>query len=415
MSDQPRNDEQKKRKLYDYSRSSGSSGHWYSGGSYSNPLAGSKSTPRTESAPKSRSSKRSTRVRDRVERRRRYHDKGIPNNWVWMIIAGTMVGMTLISALILISMSNSDKNTNKAAAISQTLAPTSEIYNDTGALEGNSLVIEPWDGEDRFTVLLMGLDTRPDETNASCRSDTMMVVSIDPATDRIGILSIPRDTYVEVPNYGLRKINTACVIGNLELNGHGPQLAMQTIQYNFGIEVNDYLMIDFNTFIAIIDLIGGIDVNAVQTIDDPQYPDMNYGYDPFYLEAGPHHLDGETALKYARSRYASDDIDRGRRQQEVVFAVRNRVLSRDMIDDLITRAIPLWNELSDGVETGLSIEQLVRLALYAKDIPDENIHSAVLGWDYLVPHNTDQGAVLVPDREAIVPLLLDVFGEGYNN
>jgi LCP family protein required for cell wall assembly len=334
-----------------------------------------------------------------------------------MIIAGTMVGMTLISALILISMSNSDKNNNKASANSQNIAaPTSIIYEDAGALEGNSLLIEPWDGEDRFTVLLMGLDSRPGETNAACRTDTMMLVSIDPVTDRIGILSIPRDTFVEVPNYGLRKINTACVIGNLELNGHGPQLAMQTVQYNFGIEVNDYLMVDFNTFIEIIDLIGGVDVNAIQTIDDPEYPDMNYGFDAFYLPAGPHHLDGATALKYARSRYASDDIDRGRRQQEVVFAVRNRILSRDMIDDLITRAIPLWNELSDGVDTGLSIEQLIRLALYAKDIPDENIRSAVLGWDYLVPYNSpEDGSVLVPDRELIAPLLLDVFGQGYND
>lgn len=420
MSNQPQNDKPKNRKLYDYSRSSGSSGHWYSGGSHSNPLASSKSSASKTSRQQRRTSERSTRVRDRVEKRRRYQEKGIPNNWVWMIIAGTMVGMTIISALILMSMAGSDKNSGKASANSQNLVePTSILYNESsdgnGALEGNSLIIEPWTGEERFTVLLMGLDTRPDETNAACRTDTMMVVSIDPVTDRIGILSIPRDTYVEVPNYGLRKINTACVIGNLELNGRGPQLAMQTIQYNFGIEVNDYLMVDFNTFIEIIDLIGGIDVNAVQTIDDPEYPDMNYGYDPFYLEAGPHHLDGATALKYSRSRYASDDIDRGRRQQEVVFAVRNRVLSRDMVDDLITRAIPLWNELNDGVDTGLSLEQLLRLAAYAKDIPDENIKSAVLDWDYLVPYNSpEDGSVLVPNRELIAPLLLDVFGEGYS-
>jgi anionic cell wall polymer biosynthesis LytR-Cps2A-Psr (LCP) family protein len=126
-------------------------------------------------------------------------------------------------------------------------------------------------------------------------------------------------------------------------------------------------------------------------------------------------LDGATARKYARTRHNSDDIARGRRQQEVVFAVRDRVLSRDMLDDLITQAPALWNDLQGGVETGLALDQSIQLVLFAKDVPRENIHNAVVGWDYLTGYKTEGGAqVVIPDRWRIGNLLVEVFGVDYN-
>lgn len=352
------------------------------------------------------------------------------NNWVWVIIAVTLLGATLVVTLALIvalrTTENDDGNQQNTAmaAIPQT-EPTSIVHNTPDVAEeatevrgaiDNSLVIEPWDGEERFTVLVMGMDNRPGQPSGICRTDTMMIISLDPINDRIGIMSIPRDTYVQVWGYAdLRRINEACVLGNLQSPGNGPRLAMQTVQYNFGIRINDYLLIDFNTFIRIIDRIGGVDVYVERPINDPLYPDMFYGYDPFSIDAGWQHLDGATALKYARSRHGSDDIDRGRRQQQVIFAVRDKILSRDMIDDLIADALPLWNDLSEGIDTGLSLDQLITLALFAKDIPDSNIHNAVLGWEYMMPYQTPTGAsVLVPDRWKIGPLMVEVFGEGYN-
>jgi polyisoprenyl-teichoic acid--peptidoglycan teichoic acid transferase len=242
------------------------------------------------------------------------------------------------------------------------------------------------------------------------------VISIDPSTESIGILSIPRDTYVEVPNYGLQRINTACVLGNLEKPGYGPVLAMQTVQYNFGIRVNEYMMVNFNAFISIIDRIGGVDINNIAVIDDPQYPSMDYGYDPFYLPIGQHHLDGATALKYARSRHNSDDVDRQRRQQEIISAVRQRVLELDMLDNLILEAPGLWNDLDEGIATSLDLQQdIIPLALYAKDIPDENIHKGIVSWEYLFSYQTPGGAsVLVPKRSVLGTLMTEVFGENYS-
>jgi LCP family protein required for cell wall assembly len=245
----------------------------------------------------------------------------------------------------------------------------------------------------------------------------MMIISIDPVQRRIGILSIPRDTYVDVPNYGLSRVNAACTIGNVRDPGSGPRLAMQTVQYNFGIRINDYLMVDFDTFISFIDRIGGIDVMVERTIDDPTYPNMNYGYDPFYLEAGQQHLDGETALKYARSRHDSPegDIDRAERQQQILFAVRDKVLNVNMLDDLLVQSPVLWEEFESGISTGLTLEQIVRLAVYAKDIPSDKIIKGVVTYEYLIGYRTESGgSVLIPNRNKLISLMLEVFGEGYD-
>ncbi|NDJ84326.1 MAG: LCP family protein [Chloroflexi bacterium] len=364
--------------------------------------------------------------RRRVRRRRR------SDGWLWVFIALGALGFTLLITIALIFVLRTDENTQtEALAADPDAEPTSILYsnqtgdNPDGSGEGtevrgaieNSLVIEPWDGKERFTILLMGLDRRPGERSRQCtRTDTMIIVSLDPVNDRIGMLSIPRDTYVEIPGYrGLNRINTACILGDLQEPGNGPLLAMQTVQYNFGIRINEYMMVDFQTFISFIDRIGGIDVEVTQTINDRTYPDMNYGFDPFYIEPGYHHLDGATALKYARSRHGSDDINRARRQQQVMFAARDKVLSLDMLDDLATQALPIWNDLNEGIITGLSFDQIIKLALFAKDVPDENIHSAVVTWDYLEGYRTPGGAqVAIPNRYRLNSLMLEVFGEGYN-
>lgn len=424
---------------YDYSRSSSTSGgnHWYGVPGQGNPLAGQNTsvppppTPVRRPAPNQGNRPPSTPTspaRQRLNQRRTAR-RQFQNNWAWAVIAVAMLGMTIITSLVLIVVlqNNDDGNNTSVADLAPQIEPTSIIYNGDnalldpeatpigGALEGNAMEIHPWDGENRLTILLMGMDNRPGQQRTVCRTDTMIIVSIDPETKSIGMLSIPRDTYVEVPNYGLERINTACVLGNLERPGYGPELAMQTVQYNFGIRINDYLMVDFNAFMSIIDRIGGIDVVVSKTIDDPSYPDMNYGYDPFYIEAGPHHLDGATALKYARSRHTSDDVDRQRRQQEVISAVREQALSMDNWDQLILQAPGIWADLDDGIETSLSLDQIIELALFARDIPDQNVHKDIVSWEYLFSYKTPGGAsVLVPRRSDLGVLMIEVFGENYN-
>lgn len=407
----------KKRTLYDYSRSDSGS-HWYSGGEV--PLSRKEAaSPKPEAYKPDREKTalpaRDSRTRQRVERRRRVQTTTPNGNWAVILIAGVIFGLTaILAALLVFVFSNDDKNTGSANAAAL-IEPTSEIYADGSALEGNAMLISPWEGEERFTVLLMGMDVRPDQSSLECRTDTIMVLSIDPDSQGIGILSIPRDTFVEVPGYGLRQINTACVIGNLEQPGYGPRLTMQTIQYNFGIAVNDYVLLNFDAFRNIIDAIGGINVYVEETINDLEYPDEYYGFDPFYIEAGWHLMDGETALKYARTRKTTDDIDRGRRQQQIIFAVRDKVLSLGMIDDLALQALPIWREIEAGVETELGFNQMVELALYAAEIDLGNINNAVLDWQYLRPIILEDGReVLIPDRAALAELMTSVFGANYN-
>jgi len=282
--------------------------------------------------------------------------------------------------------------------------------------DGRNMVLTPWDGKTRFTVLVVGLDRRPGETGLSYRTDTMMLVSIDPTLKTLGILSIPRDLYVEVPGYReLQRVNSPMVLGELQRPGYGPELMMQTVQYNLGIRVHDYVAVDFNTFITIVDAIGGLDMNIPYPISDPQYPDMNYGYDPFYIKAGFQHLDGKTALKYARTRHGDSDFSRAQRQQAVLYAIRDRVLSLNMLPQLVAQAPTLWNAVSSGVSTGLSFEQMIQLVWYLKDVESNNIRTGVINEEYTAGYMTPGGAaVLVPDRARLGELMVGVFGVTYS-
>ncbi len=245
---------------------------------------------------------------------------------------------------------------------------------------------QQWNGVDRVTVLVMGIDQRTGETDTAYRTDSMMLLTLDPVGRTAGMLSIPRDLYVEIPGFPDRdKITTANFKGDAyKLPGGGPQLAVDTIELNLGIRVDFYVRINFTAFETLINQIGGIDINSPYEIYDPEYPDCCYGYDPFYLPAGPQHLDGATALKFARTRHTTgDDFGRAERQQIVVMAVRDKLTSADNLPTLIANAPQLLATLQGSYTTNMSPEQMLSLALLAKDIPRENITSAVIDQQYI--------------------------------
>ena len=184
-------------------------------------------------------------------------------------------------------------------------------------------------------------------------------------------------------SYGLQRVNTAYFLGKSVQEGYGPMLAMQTVQYNLGIRVHDYMVYDFEAVMAAIDAVGGITIDVESDIVDNAYPDMYGGYDPLYIRAGQQTMNGELALKYARTRHGSSDIDRARRQQEVIYAVRDRVLSADMLPSLLLRAPELWAQLSRHVSSGLALDQLLRLGVYASQIPASNIREGVIDFQHV--------------------------------
>jgi len=274
-------------------------------------------------------------------------------------------------------------------------------------------VIQPtlgaWEGNDRVNILLVGIDRRPGEAFVS-RTDSMMVISVDPESESMSILSIPRDLYVQIPGYGQDRINTAVVYGSREGDYlDGAALAMQTVSSNLGIPVQHFIMVDFGAFVRIIDLLEGVDVQVPYDINDSLYPDMDYGYDPLFIPAGLQHFDGQTALKYARTRHADSDFNRAYRQQQVLFAARNKALTMG-VGEMILRAPSLYREVESGIRTDLSLEQLVRLAKTVSDIPSDNTQSRVLDQDYVTSFRTPAGAsVQLLNSDVAMPMIQELF------
>lgn len=263
----------------------------------------------------------------------------------------------------------------------------------------------------RVNVLLLGVDARPGETGPT-RTDTMIVVSLDPATKSVAMLSIPRDLWVPIPGFGEDRINDAYFVGDWKkYPGGGPALAKRTIQYNFGIPIDYYVTINFVGFRQVVDAVGGVTIDVPKDINDPSYPDDTYGYRPLFIAKGVHHFNGDEALEYARTRHQDSDFGRMQRQQQVLKAIRDQALSLN----IIPRLPSLWAAREGLVQTDLTLDKIVAYAQMSKDIKPENIRSGVIDQSMALGITTPSGAmVLWPDRERIRALIDDLFkpGEG---
>jgi LCP family protein required for cell wall assembly len=266
----------------------------------------------------------------------------------------------------------------------------------------------PWDGANRVTILVMGLDYRDWEGEGPSRTDTMMLVTMDPTTRTAGMLSIPRDLWVNVPGFDYGKINTAYYLGELyNLPGGGPGLAVQTVENLLGIDINYYAQIDFSAFENFIDQIGGIDVEVPYEMTvDPIGPGNTVT-----LEPGTQHLDGPAALAYARNRDTwGSDFDRADRQQQVIMAIFDKITSLGTLPKLIANSPTIYNNLRYGIHTNLNLKQIISLAWTASQIPRENIKKAVIGPNETTRSFSPDGLdILLPETEAVRALRDEVF------
>ncbi len=352
------------------------------------------------------------------------------SEWAWVVIAGGMIavfGLVILGMLVLVRLPHVSQEVIPTADLSTRLPTPVDArteYIDDGRVvgvdvlplqDGSLIELVPWDGDSRFTVIVGGLDRRPEETGLAYRTDSLMLVSINPGTKHIGVLSIPRDLLVKVPGFANRlKINTALPVGESQRYEYGPLLLQQTVQWNFGIRVHNYVLMDFQALIDIVDIIGGIEISIDYTINDPKYPDMNYGYDPLLITAGTHTLGGYDALRFARTRHGNNDMRRAERQQQVLYAIRDRVLNFEMIPKLIIQAPQLWNTLSENLYTKLELGEIIQLALFVKDIDLDNITTGVMDYNYVEDYTTEEGLfALVPIQAKLHGLMGSVFGEGW--
>jgi LCP family protein required for cell wall assembly len=271
----------------------------------------------------------------------------------------------------------------------------------------------PWDGASRVTILIMGLDFRDWEANEVPRTDTMILLSVDPVSKTAGMLSIPRDMWVNIPGMSYNKINTAYRWGEVyNMPGGGPGLAMKTVEEFLGVPINYYAQIDFMAFVRFIDELGGLDMHIRESIVvDPIGPGNTVT-----LEPGVQTLDGATALAYARMRYTEGgDFDRSRRQQEVIMALRDQILNFNQMPMLISKSPKLYQELSSGIRTNLTLDQVIQLALLAAKIDKDNIKQGIIGPPKQIEFatNPDDGqAILIPVPDQIRILRDEVFATG---
>ena len=232
--------------------------------------------------------------------------------------------------------------------------------------------------KDRINILIMGIDQRPDEGVAT-RTDTMIVLTADPATGDVGMISLPRDLYVEIPGLGMGKINTAHVLGETrQYPGGGPALAKVTVEQFLGYHIHYYVRLNFDGFSKLIDEIGGIYIDVPREIYDEKFPGENYDYDPLYIPAGQQHMMGEMALKYARVRNVDDDYGRARRQQQVLVAIKDQLFSRNMILPLLVKAPTLLRTLSQSVSTDISLTAVMDMVNIVRSLDLENIKQLVI-------------------------------------
>ncbi|HNT55775.1 MAG TPA: LCP family protein [Anaerolineaceae bacterium] len=261
-----------------------------------------------------------------------------------------------------------------------------------GQLPPNATPIPPGT-QNLIKILILGSDMRQ---TLDYRTDVFMLLLINPQTGTLSVVSFPRDLYVEMPGFGTDRINTAMEYGGFEL-------AAATLEYNFGIRPDYYMLTNFRGFTAIVDNLGGIDVNAAYNLTDECKLPQAYGG---YCSMGPGwvHMDGQTALWYVRSRYSTSDFDRGRRSQEVMEALFNRLMSLDAV----SRIPELYQIYQQNVDTNIPLDTVVTLGTLAPNLATDptRIHRYAIGSGEVYPYMTPGGAaVLLPNFEAIQSVL----------
>jgi LCP family protein required for cell wall assembly len=261
-----------------------------------------------------------------------------------------------------------------------------------------SVDLPDWDGTSRVNILLLGSDTRGDGEVA--RSDTLILVTINPETKQVSMLSIPRDLLVTIPDYGRDKINAAYAYGSMN-NLTGPGLAAATVEYNFGVTIDYFAEVDTTGLARIIDTLGGVTLDVPTPIKDDEYPGSGNNYLRVDFQTGLQHMDGVRAVQYARTRHDDNDFARGNRQQQLLRALRAQTVGLD----LLPKAPDLLNQLADTFRTDLSPKQVLALAKLGSSIPSDDIHSYDLESATTVSFAPGQPYYLIPDWPAIHKIL----------
>ena len=233
----------------------------------------------------------------------------------------------------------------------------------------------------KTNILVVGLDARPGDALEIARTDTVMIMSVDPENRRVSLFSIPRDVYIDTPNYGKIPINIIARNAELDNPGTGMIELMTSIENEFAINIHHYVRMDFDAVVDVVDAVGGVEIDVPKRIVDYSYPTEDYGTITIEFDPGVQHMDGETALIYSRTRHSDDDYNRAGRQQQVMQAVVKKMMSPGGL----VRIPAVLSALSSHTESDMSLGHYLQVApgigLYGRG---NSVEQLVLTREYLI-------------------------------
>jgi LCP family protein required for cell wall assembly len=310
----------------------------------------------------------------------------------WVAIGAIVLGLALLGGVLLY------------------LSPVLALLDNHDASPGKPLTTPaatppPLDSKQRINILLLGSDNDEKFPQDALLSQTMIVVSIDPRTRQVTLLSIPRDLWVPIPGHASAKIDLAYAQG-------GTPLARATVEKTLKIPIHYYAWIGLNGLVRVVDRVGGVDVDVLHPVLDDNYPndfsDSGYGTERVYLAAGPQHLDGRHTLQYVRSRHGDllSDFGRSIRQQQVLLAIQQRTAGMDFVTTVPTFA----RDLNGHVKTDLDLVRLTQLMLFMRGMRPGDVHQAFLTPFVRDAVSADGQQILVADWPAVDSYLRQLFG-----
>ncbi|WP_425464976.1 LCP family protein [Paenibacillus thermoaerophilus] len=277
-------------------------------------------------------------------------------------------------------------------------SPLSEFYEAMPTEKRNEYTPPKWEGKQRVNILLLGVDSRGVKSKEIPRSDSNMVVSIDPATKKAHLFSILRDTYVNIPGHGKDRFNAAVAIG-------GPNLAMKTASDLLGLQVQYYVYTDFQGFIKVVDAVGGVEIDVeknmkyISKADGPEYS--------IDLKKGLQRLNGHQALQYVRFRHdALSDYARTERQRKFLTALANELQTTSSVLKL-PRII---RDIDPYIDTNLTVNDMIKLGMLGMEARSNGIVGEQIPPSHLLQERTIGGAsVLTVDPKALQKHVQDLF------
>ncbi len=260
-------------------------------------------------------------------------------------------------------------------------------------LSGDKALL-PQQDPDRINILLLGIRGAKDNGHGDLLSDTIMILSIKKSSGETALISIPRDLYIEISSYGKKKINDAYALGGLELS-------KEVVSQISGLYIDHTVSADFKAFQELVGILGGITIwRDTPFVEDKQWWCDENGQNcrPFVLPQGQNILNGERALFYVRSRFSSSDFDRMRRQQQVLMAIKEKVLGLKILANP-KKIFEIIEVLKRNIRTDMDIAEIKELIDLSKQVDSEHIKRKVFdttGDGLLYSANINGSYVLLP-------------------